>query len=64
MFAINYSQGVSGARNPPLRDGDTVIVNRSNYAVATDALDAVTRPLTGAFNVWGLVRLIQNTSNN
>jgi polysaccharide export outer membrane protein len=63
LFSINYSQGVSGARNPPLRDGDTVVVNRSNYAVATDALQAVTTPLSGLVNAWGLVRLIQDQNN-
>jgi polysaccharide export outer membrane protein len=64
LFAISYSQGVSGIRNPPLRDGDTVVVNRSNYAVATDALEAVTKPLSGLVNAWGLVRLIQNQNYN
>lgn len=64
LFDINYSQGVSSSRNPPLRDGDTVVVNRSNYAVATDALTAVTVPLSGLVNAWGLVRLIQNNNNN
>jgi len=63
LFSIDYSQGVSGARNPPLRDGDTVVVNRSTYAVATDALEAVTTPLSGLVNAWGLVRLIQDQNN-
>lgn len=63
LFAIDYSQGVSSARNPPLRDGDTVVVNRSTYAVATDALEAVTTPLSGLVNAWGLVRLIQDQNN-
>lgn len=60
LFEINYSQGVSGIRNPPLRDGDTVVVNRSNYAVVTDALDAIVNPLSGIVNAWGLVYLIQD----
>ena len=63
LFNIDYSQGVSGARNPPLRDGDTVVVNRSNYAVVTDALGAVTTPLSSLVSAWGLIRLIQNPSN-
>ena len=60
LITIDYNQGVSGLRNPPLRDGDTVVVNRSTFAVATDALDAVTTPITGLVSVWGLVRLIQD----
>jgi polysaccharide export outer membrane protein len=60
LITIDYNQGVSGLRNPPLRDGDTVVVNRSGYAVATDALGAVTAPISGLVSVWGLVRLIQD----
>lgn len=63
IFSINYSKGVSRASNPPLRNGDTVIVNRSTYAVFTDALDAVTQPLSGLVNAWALVDLIRNTRN-
>lgn len=62
LFRLNYSEGVNPASNPPLRNGDTVIVNRSNYAVVTDALDAVTQPLSGLVNAWALVDLIQNTN--
>ena len=60
LITIDYNQGVSGLRNPPLRDGDTVVVNRSGYAVATDALGAVTGSISGLVSVWGLVRLIQD----
>jgi polysaccharide biosynthesis/export protein len=63
LFSVNYSQGVSGARNPPLRDGDTVVVNRNTFAATTDALDAVTRPLGNLVNAWGLIRLIQYNNN-
>lgn len=60
LFTLDYKQGVSTTRNPPLRDGDTVVVNRSNYAVAADALDAVATPLTGLVNIGALVELIQD----
>jgi polysaccharide export outer membrane protein len=60
FLSIDYSQGVSGTRNPLLRDGDTLVVNRSAYAVATDALGAVTTPITGLVNIWALVRLVQD----
>lgn len=63
LFSVDYSQGVSGIRNPPLRDGDTVVVNRSNYAMFTDALDAITTPLAGLVNSWGLVQLIRDNNN-
>lgn len=57
-FALNLSQGVSNTKNPPLRNGDTVVVNRSGMAVASDAIGAVSTPLTGLVNVLALVDLI------
>jgi polysaccharide biosynthesis/export protein len=60
LITIDYNQGVSGVRNPPLQDGDTVVVNRTAYAVATDAIGAVATPITGLVNVWALVRLVQD----
>ncbi len=59
-FALDLGQGASNTKNPPLRDGDTVLVNRSGLAVASDAIGAVSTPLTGLVNVWALVDLIQN----
>jgi len=60
LLNINYSAGVSNLRNPPLRDGDTVVVNRSTYAIASDAIGAIATPLTGLVNVFALVDLINN----
>ena len=62
LFKIDYSQSVSGVRNPLLRDGDTIIVNRTRYAMLSDGIDAVASPITGLVNLWGLLRLIQNTT--
>ena len=59
LFDIDYTQGVSGLRNPSLRDGDTVVVNRSNYASFTDAVGAIANPLSGLVNIWALVDLVQ-----
>ncbi|MCT0234538.1 SLBB domain-containing protein [Synechococcus sp. CS-1327] len=63
LFQLDYNQGVSGPRNPPLRDGDTVIVNRSAYAVATDALGAVTTPLSGLVNSFAFIDIFNNNRN-
>ena len=57
-FKLNLSQGASNATNPPLRDGDTLVVNRSGMAVASDAIGAVSTPLTGLVNILALVNLI------
>ncbi|MEB3353863.1 MAG: polysaccharide biosynthesis/export family protein [Cyanobacteriota bacterium] len=61
-FSLNLSQGASNQRNPPLRDGDTVIVNRTGLAVASDALNAIGQPLTSVANVYTLIRLLNNTN--
>ena len=60
QFTINLSQGASNSKNPPLRDGDTVLVNRSGFAVASDALTAVGGPLTSVANIFALIRLLNN----
>lgn len=61
--SLNLSQGASNKRNPPLRDGDTVIVNRSGLAVANDALNAIGQPLSSVANIWALIRLVNSSSN-
>ena len=63
-YALDLSQGVSGPRNPPLRDGDSVVVNRSVLATSADAISAVTTPFTGLVNVLALVRILQDLNNN
>jgi polysaccharide export outer membrane protein len=57
-FQLNLSQGASSTANPPLRNGDTVVVNRSGFAVASDALTAVGAPLTSVANIFALIRLL------
>lgn len=61
-ISLDLSQGASNRRNPPLRDGDTVLVNRTGLAVLSDALNAIGQPLTSVANVYTLIRLL-NTTN-
>ena len=61
-YAIDYTQGVSGPRNPPLREGDSVIVNRSVFASGTDALNAVSQPLTNLLSFLTLVGIYNNNN--
>jgi polysaccharide export outer membrane protein len=63
-YAIDYKQGVSGPRNPPLREGDSVIVNRSVLAAGSDALNAVSQPITGLVNLLALWRILQDFNND
>ena len=63
-YAIDYTQGVSGPRNPPLREGDSVIVNRSVFAAGTDAMNAVSQPITNLVGILALVGIYNNNNNN
>ena len=57
-FVLDLSQGASNAKNPPLREGDTVLVHRSGLAVASDAINAVGAPLSSLANILTLFRLV------
>ena len=61
-FAVNYGQGVSSTANPPLRDGDTIIVNRSLYAQVVDGFTAVTAPLSALVNGTAIYNVIRTVS--
>jgi len=63
-YALDLRQGVSGPRNPPLRDGDSVVVNRSVLATGADAINTVTTPFTGLVNILALVRILQDLNDN
>ena len=62
-FAIDLSQGASNEKNPPLRDGDTVRVNRSGLAQASDAINAVSQPVSGLVTIWTLLKLVNDTTD-
>ncbi len=62
-FKIDLSQGASNEKNPPLRDGDTVKVNRSGLAKASDAIGAVSEPVSGLVTIWTLLRLVNDGTN-
>lgn len=57
-FRLNLGQSASNAQNPPLRDGDTVIVHRSGLAVASDTINTVTTPLTGLASILALIDIV------
>jgi polysaccharide export outer membrane protein len=59
-FRFNMGSGASNETNPPLRQGDTVRVGRSLLAKGTDALGAVTEPMSGLVTVWSLLSLLSN----
>ena len=63
-YNLDFSQGVSGPRNPPLRDGDSVIVNRSVLATGSDAINTITTPFTGLVNILALMQVLRDIGND
>jgi polysaccharide export outer membrane protein len=56
-ISIDFAQGISGDRNPSLRNNDIIIVRRNAIAGISDALGAVTAPLSnfvGIFRLFGI----------
>lgn len=62
-FYLSLDQGASNESNPPLRDRDTLIITRSNYAKLTDAFNAIATPLNGLANILALSQILRNTGN-
>jgi polysaccharide biosynthesis/export protein len=54
-FKLDLSKGLNDATNPAIHHNDVIVVNRSNTAKASDLLNAIVSPITGAF---GLLRLL------
>ena len=61
-FSLNYSKGVSNALNPPLRDGDSVVVPRSLYGKTVDVMNQVVAPLGQALNFYTLYCSLSNNN--
>lgn len=57
-FRLNLGQSASNEYNPPLRDGDTVIVKRTSLAVASDTINLVATPLTGLASILALIDIV------
>lgn len=62
-FRFDMSQGASNDTNPPLRNGDTLRVGRTLLAKGSDALGAVSQPVSGLVTIWSLFRLVANSNN-
>ena len=46
--------------NPPLRHGDSVRVGRNLIMKGSDALGAVSEPLSGLVTIWSLFNLVSD----
>jgi polysaccharide export outer membrane protein len=54
VFTYKQDANISNGFNPPLRNGDTIIVNRSFYGETLDALNDIAVPLGIINNLGGL----------
>ena len=63
-FNFDMSKGASEDANPPLREGDTVRVRRSILAKGSDAIGAVSKPVTGIVTILSLYRLLGEYNND
>ena len=59
-FRFEIGSDAFNATNPPLRQGDTVRVGRSLLAKGSDALGAVSEPVSGLVTLWSLFSLVNN----
>jgi polysaccharide export outer membrane protein len=64
VFSYKDGIGVSKGLNPPLRDRDTVIVNRTFYAEALDVINQVVVPLSQAASNYYLFRNLFDDNRN
>lgn len=56
-ISIDLAQGLNDKTNPALRNNDTIVVGKSTFAGATDALGTLLSPVTGVFSFIRLLGL-------
>ena len=59
-FRFDMGSDASNESNPPLRQGDTVRVGRSLLAKGSDALGAVSEPVSSLVTAWSLFTLVND----
>lgn len=59
---LDFGAPPSPDMNPPMRDGDVIVVYRNNYARFVDTVDAITQPLTGFVTAFTLLRLAEDNN--
>lgn len=47
-------------KNPYLNDGDMIVIGESALSVTTEVINAFTRPVTGLFSTYGLIKAISD----
>jgi polysaccharide export outer membrane protein len=49
-IAVDFAKGIDDKQNPPLRNNDTVVVNKNALGAVSTGLNLVTSPFFGVFN--------------
>lgn len=62
-YKLNFGENASYERNPTLRNGDTIRVNRNLYAKAHDVISEATGPISDILTVIGFYRQVDDTFN-
>ncbi|MFO8238612.1 MAG: SLBB domain-containing protein [Prochlorococcaceae cyanobacterium] len=57
---LDFGAPPSPELNPPMRDGDVIVVYRNNYARFVDTVEAISQPLTGFVTAFTLFRLAED----
>ncbi len=55
---IDMTAGVNSAKNPPLKNGDTLVIARSRFSTATDLFGRVIGTTSGGFGFFNLIRTL------
>ncbi len=61
---IDLAAAVNSNQNPPLRNGDTLVIARSRFSTATDIFGKVLNPVVGGFGFFNLIRNLFFGGNN
>lgn len=57
QIPVDFSQGINEQNNPPLRDNDVVVVNRSGVAQVSDTLSTILSPLGAVIRFFDFFRI-------
>ena len=64
MFCFNFKYSKNAKRgsrkNPNLRNGDMIFVNKSLFNNSAEFINEITAPFTGMVSAYGLFKIINN----
>tara|TARA_Y100000739_G_C20600740_1_gene462820 strand:- start:519 stop:1595 length:1077 start_codon:yes stop_codon:yes gene_type:complete len=59
-YKFSFKNSKKASNNPTLQDGDTVLVGRSQLAIASDGIKTVADPITTIVTPWRIINLISD----